>query len=49
MPKGNPGTKSILEEAGIQCIEVDLSEIVKGWGAVHCMTAFLKRESVPVI
>ncbi|GAB6280101.1 MAG: dimethylarginine dimethylaminohydrolase family protein [Thermovirga sp.] len=47
MPKGNPGTRKILEEAGVKCIEIDLSEIMKGWGAVHCMTAFLKREPVP--
>lgn len=47
IPKGNPLTKNILEKTGVQCIEVDLSETVKGWDAVHCMTAFLKREAVP--
>ncbi len=46
MPAGNPNSKRILEEAGIECIELELPEIMKGWGAIHCMTAFLKREAV---
>lgn len=46
MPAGNPTTRGILESEGITCIEVDLSEILKGWGAIHCMTAFLKREPI---
>jgi N-dimethylarginine dimethylaminohydrolase len=46
MPAGNPKSKKLLEDAGIECIEVDLSEITKCWGAVHCLTAFLKRDPV---
>jgi N-dimethylarginine dimethylaminohydrolase len=46
MPAGNPRTRELLEGAGVTCIEVDLSEIIKGWGAVHCMTAFLRRDPV---
>ncbi len=46
MPAGNPVTKQILEENAIECIEIELPEIVKGWGAIHCMTAFLKRKPV---
>ncbi len=46
IPSGNPVTKKILEEECVTCIEVPLSEIVKGWGAIHCMTAFLKREPI---
>lgn len=46
MPKNNPHCKAILEEAGVNVIEVDISELMKGWGAVHCMTAFLKRDPV---
>ncbi len=46
MPSGNPRTKALLEEAGVECLELDLSEIVKGWGAMHCMTAFLKRDPI---
>ena len=29
---------------GVEVIEVDMSEIRKGRGAIHCMTAFLARE-----
>lgn len=46
MPGGNPRTKEILEDAGVEVIQVDVSEIMKGWGAIHCMTAFLKRDPV---
>ena len=42
-PEGNPRTRELLEKNGIQVIPIDFSEIVKGWGAVHCCTAFLKR------
>ncbi len=42
-PAGNPRCKSLLQEHGVEVITVDLSEILKGWGAVHCITAFLKR------
>lgn len=48
MPAGNPKTKKLLTEAGIECIEVDLSELKKGGGALHCITAFLKRDPIPV-
>jgi N-dimethylarginine dimethylaminohydrolase len=44
MPAGNPRSKATLESAGIKVIEVDVSEIMKGWGAIHCATAFLKRD-----
>ena len=42
-PDGNPRTRQVLEAAGIEVIPVDVTEILKGVGAVHCMTAFLKR------
>jgi N-dimethylarginine dimethylaminohydrolase len=42
--KGNPKTKSLLESAGVEVTEVDVSELRKGRGAIHCMTAFLARE-----
>jgi N-dimethylarginine dimethylaminohydrolase len=41
--EGNPRSKELLEKAGIKVISVDLSEILKGYGAMHCCTAFLKR------
>jgi arginine deiminase len=35
-----------MRDAGIKIIPVDISEILKGWGALHCMTAFLRRDPV---
>ncbi len=43
LPAGNPLTKAALESEGVEVTEIDISEIKKGWGALHCMTAFLKR------
>lgn len=48
MPAGNPLTKKLLVDAGVEVIEVDISEIRKGGGALHCITAFLKRDPIPV-
>jgi len=48
MPSGNPLTKKLLVDAGIEVIEVDVREIRKGGGALHCITAFLKRDPIPV-
>jgi N-dimethylarginine dimethylaminohydrolase len=46
MAKGNPNTKATLEGAGVEVIEVEISELMKGWGAVHCMTGFLRRDPI---
>lgn len=46
MPAGNPNTRSQLEKVGVEVIEVELDEIMKGWGAAHCMTVALKRDPV---
>ncbi|PLS17330.1 amidinotransferase [Bacillus sp. M6-12] len=46
MPSGCQEMKSKLEEAGVAAIEADMSEILNGWGAMHCMTAFLKRDPI---
>ena len=43
MPEGNPRSQELLEKNGIKVIPVDISEILKGYGAMHCMTGFLKR------
>ncbi|MFO7942220.1 MAG: arginine deiminase family protein [Bacillota bacterium] len=47
MPTGNPMTRSALEREGVKVIEVDVSELQKGWGGIHCMTAPLFRDPVP--
>ena len=46
MPGGNPNTKRVLEEAGVEVIEADLTELMNGWGAIHCTTAFLRRDPI---
>ena len=46
MPDGNPETKKALEKAGVEVIPVDVSELMKGYGCLHCMTAFLEREEL---
>ncbi len=43
MTKGNPRCQELLEKNGIRVITIDISEIMKGKGALHCMTAYLKR------
>lgn len=40
---GNPRCKAELEKHGIQVITVEFTEVMKGWGGIHCATAFLKR------
>lgn len=41
---GAPGAVELLEKNGIEVTVLDLSELNKGRGSVHCMTAFLKRD-----
>ena len=43
MPEGNPRCQEMLEQNGADVLTVDISEIIKGRGALHCITAFLKR------
>jgi N-dimethylarginine dimethylaminohydrolase len=42
-PEGNPRCRELLEANGVRVIPIDVSEILKGRGAIHCTTAFLKR------
>ena len=46
MPAGNPKTQRALEKAGVEVIPVDVSELMKGYGSLHCMTAFLEQEEI---
>ena len=46
MPSGNPITRATLERAFVECIEVEVAELMKGAGAVHCMTGVVKRDAV---
>ncbi len=43
MPAGNPRSQELLEKSGIKVIPAEFDEIMKGYGAMHCCTAFLKR------
>ncbi len=42
-PANNPMCKKLLEDNGVEVITLEMSEFLKGRGAVHCSTAFLKR------
>jgi len=46
MSAGNPETAEALDAHGVRVIEVDMSEIHKGMGGVHCCTAILHREEL---
>ncbi len=46
MPSGCPRSREIYEKAGLTVIEADISELRRGWGSIHCMTGFLKRDPV---
>lgn len=43
---GSPRSVELLERNGIDVTVLDLSELNKGRGSVHCMTAFLKRDDI---
>ena len=43
LPGNNPRCQEELEKNGIKVIPAGFMEILKGWGAIHCVTAFLKR------
>lgn len=44
LPAGNPNTERALAQHGVECHPVDVSELAKGGGAVHCMTGVIWRE-----
>lgn len=46
MPAGGEQMRARYEAAGVRCHVVDIGECIKAGGGIHCMTGFLKRESV---
>ena len=46
MPSGNSITRALLEKEGIEVLEIEVDEIMKGWGSLHCMSVFLKRDPI---
>ena len=45
MPAGNPTVRALFEAHDIECHEVDITELSKGGGGVHCMTGVIHRDS----
>lgn len=46
MPDGFPQSRRLLEQEGVEVVLVEMDEIMRGGGAVHCMTSFLRRDPV---
>jgi len=46
MAAGFPETKEFLRGQGISVKEVEIAELRKGWGSLHCMTAILRRDPI---
>lgn len=46
MPSGNPVTRRALEDAGVQVLEAEVDELMKGAGSIHCMTGVVHREGI---
>jgi arginine deiminase len=44
MPSGCPHTRALLESAGVTCLEIDVSELIKAEGAIGCSTGILWRQ-----
>jgi len=46
MPAGNDVTQAFYEEAGIDCVTVEVDELVKAAGGIGCLTGILHRDLV---
>ncbi|MFN5341974.1 MAG: dimethylarginine dimethylaminohydrolase family protein [Roseiflexaceae bacterium] len=44
MPSGNPALRKLFEAHDIECHEVDISQLFKGGGGIHCMTGVILRD-----
>jgi len=44
LPAGGEKMQTVYERAGIECILVEVDELIRAGGGVHCMSAFLKRD-----
>lgn len=43
-PAGNEITKQLLQSHGVEVFDVEIDELMKGGGAVHCMTGVIHRD-----
>ena len=46
MSAGGDLMKAKYEEAGVTCHTVEIGELIKAGGGIHCMTGFLKRDDL---
>ena len=46
MPDGFPESRDLLERHGVEVLTIPFDEVLRGGGAVHCMTGFIKRDPV---
>ena len=44
VPAAGHSMRAAYEAAGVTCHTVDVSELIKAGGGIHCMTGFLKRD-----
>src|SRR5579875_1840781 len=44
MPEGFPESRDLLEKNDVEVITLPFDEVLRGGGAVHCMTGFIKRD-----
>jgi N-dimethylarginine dimethylaminohydrolase len=46
MPTGGDRLRAAYEDAGVTCHTVEVDELIKAGGGLHCMTGFLKRDTL---
>jgi N-dimethylarginine dimethylaminohydrolase len=46
MPTGGERLRARYHEAGVETVTVEVDELIKAGGGLHCMTAFLRREEL---
>jgi N-dimethylarginine dimethylaminohydrolase len=46
MPAGGDRLRQRYEEAGVTCHAVEIAELIKAGGGIHCMTGFLARDDL---
>lgn len=44
MPSGGDRLRAAYEAAGVTCHQVEVSELIRAGGGLHCLTGFLKRD-----
>jgi len=46
LPAGGLAMQRVYEAAGIECVTVEIGELIKAGGGIHCMSGFLKRDTL---